>query len=85
MEFSMKMSAATALYLVVGLVRSSVATNDQASQTLATVADGLDKFARDFPEKISREPEGAALLACAKESAMMIRERSIAILYGTEL
>jgi hypothetical protein len=81
MDLSVEMSAMIATYLATGLVRSGIATREQASEILQEVADGLRQLDHDFPDEFNADPRTANYLATARRMADLMRAGAAAILH----
>jgi hypothetical protein len=80
MDLSVEMSTMIATYFATGLVRSGVATREQASEILQEVADGLRQLDQDFPDEFKTNLRAANYLATARRMADLMRARAAAIL-----
>jgi hypothetical protein len=81
MDLSVEMSTMIATYLATGLVRSGVATREQASEILQEVADGLRQLDHDFPDEFKTNLRAANYLATARDGRPYAspRRRNLAV------
>jgi hypothetical protein len=82
---ALETSTALTTYLIVGMVKTGIATRDQAAILLSEIADGLGKLDKDMPDDLRRTAEGADVLRRTRGMIMVVRGRATAIAEGAPL
>jgi hypothetical protein len=82
---ALETSTAVTTYLIVGMVKTGIATRDQASSLLSEIADGLAKLAKDMPDDLRRTADGVDILRRTGRMIEVVRERAVAMAAGAPL